>query len=266
MKKPRAYVSQLTVHFGNATTVGTLRPIRKPESHTQPQYALCTPNGEPVEQVYRDKDGQVWTKDQLARYDKKKAEDDGEVQIISQDTINEAKASSLPLNVINLTAHPKEDVEQYVFPSTNQAYIFEPVVKKGTKEINDPVNTQWYDFMNVILQDGDIALVGMCNLQNHEGLFRLGLYQGWITLQKQLYPEELNQYNHYTVGLNSMVKDKAIDVSRKTIRVFDAEQYVNLVAQRLADIDVTRSNVSGTPITPVPTELDMMEALETFGV
>lgn len=262
MKKIKAYCSQLTMHYGTATVTGELVPIRAVA--TKPEYKYITPGGLPVDQVYRDEDGNIWEKDNLQRYDKK----DPDKNIILDEAVQQAKESDLPKNIMNLTAHPREDIERYVFPSTNQAYIFRPVLKntKG-KEIKDPVNVQWYDFVNTILRDTNLGLLGLCNLQNHEGLFRLGLYQGWITVQKQLYPEELNQFDTYTPSLDSAVREKAVKVSKNTVKDFQRDEYINTVTQRLIALKPDENgNILAAPVAPVAQEIDMLAALDSFGV
>lgn len=263
MAGPKAYASQVTLHFGSATVTGALYPIRK--TSTTPKFKLATPDAKPVEQVYRDEDGKIWEKDVLKRGI---FNSEGEFELVSSTAVEEAKTSTLPLNIFNLTAHPKEDVDRYVFPSTNQAYILRPIVKNSKgKEVKDPVNVQWYDFLNVLLRDADIALLGMCNLQNYEGLFRLGLYQGWITVQKQLYPEELNQYGDYTPTLDYAVREKAVEVSRRAAQQFDAAEYVDHIAERLAAITPgSEVDTEGKPMAPVASEINMLDALESFGV
>jgi len=263
MAGPKAYASQVTVHFGSATVIGGLYPIRSTPS--VPKFKLATPDSKPVEQVYRDEDGKIWEKDVLKRGI---FNAEGEFQLVADNVVEEAKTSHLPLNIFNLTAHPKEDVNKFIFPSTNQAYILRPMVKNSKgKEVKDPVNVQWYDFLNVLLRDSDIALLGMCNLQNHEGLFRLGLYQGWITVQKQLYPEELNQYGDYTPTLDYAVREMAVDVSRRVTQKFDAAEYVDHIAERLAAITPgAEVDVNAQPMAPVASEINMLEALESFGV
>ena len=263
MAGPKAYASQVTIHFGNCTTTGALYPVRT--TSTTPKFKLATPDAKPVEQVYRDEDGKVWEKDVLKR-GLFNAEE--QFELVSDNVVEEAKESQLPLNIFNLTAHPKEDVDRFVFPSTNQAYILRPMVKNSkNKEVKDPVNIQWYDFVNVLLRDSDVALLGICNLQNHEGLFRLGLYQGWITVQKQLYPEELNQYGDYTPTLDYAVREKAVEVSRRAAQKFDAAEYVDHIAERLAAIKPgAEIDTTATPVAPVSSEINMLDALESFGV
>ena len=47
--KIKAYASQVTMHFGNATVTGGLYPIRA--TATTPKFKLSTPDGKPVDRV-----------------------------------------------------------------------------------------------------------------------------------------------------------------------------------------------------------------------
>jgi non-homologous end joining protein Ku len=153
-----------------------------------------------------------------------------------------------------------------LFPSNNNAYIFEPVIKNASnKIIDDPVNTQWHDFLNVLVRESEATFIGRCNLRNHEGLFRLSHYQGYIVIQKMLYPEDLNQYEPIRPDLDSVVKDKALSVVRSMVQPFDPSTYNNVITERL--IEATSEDFDPDAITS-PTEkagsIDMSSALDSF--
>lgn len=261
MAKPRAYVSNFTMHFGPATTTGRLLPIRLPDS--APKLHYCTPEGQPVKQCYIDADGKTYFTDELGRAT---MDEDGILHPVNTEAVEAAKTSDLPLNILNLTAHNADEIERFMFPSNNNAYIFEPVIKNSSnKIIDDPVNVQWHDFLNVLVRDSDAEFVGMCNLRNFEGLFRLSHYQGYIVIQKMLYPENLNQYEPIRPELDATVREKALNVVRAMVQPFDPENYQNAVARRLTeaaseDFDPAtlpeRSNDAAT--------IDMASALDSF--
>ena len=255
----RSYASSVTMRLGVATTVGRLAPIRASRSKKL-DFKLCTPDAKPVRQVYIDDDGNIYEKDQLGRA----REEDGILVPVSTEAVNEAKASELPLNIIDLTVHRAEDVNQYLFPSDNNAYIFEPVQKSSKgKIIIDPVNVQWHDFINVVLRDNpDIALMGKMNLQGYEGLYRLGLYQGLITVQKQLYPEDLNQFDFSTPDLDDETREMAVAASRSLIAGFDPSEYRNSISERLAAIQAGDITIVPTEQRAEPTGIDLKEALK----
>lgn len=262
MSKPRAYVGSFTIHFGPATTSGRLLPVRSPEK--APKLHYCTPTGEPVKQCYIDNDGKTYFHDELGRAT---MDDDGNLIPVDKDAVDQAKTSDLPLNVLNLTAHNLDEVQKYLFPSNNNAYIFEPVIKNGKNIIDDPVNVQWHDFLNVIVRDSDAVFIGKCNLRNHEGLFKLSHYQGYLTVQKMLYPEDLNQYEPMHPELDAVVRDKALSVVRNLVQPFDPDTYTNIIAERLTQVtdqDFDLSNMDLPTREQSPATIDLSDALDSF--
>lgn len=261
MSKPRAYVGTFTMHFGPATTTGRLLPVRTPDK--APKLHYCTPDGQAVKQCYIDSDGNTYFHDELGRAT---MDDDGNLIPVDKDAVDQAKESDLPLNILNLTAHNKEDVDKFLFPSNNNAYIFEPVIKNGKNIVDDPVNMQWHDFLNVIVRDSEAVFIGRCNLRNHEGLFKLSHYQGYLTVQKMLYPEDLNQYEPLHPELDPLVRDKALSVVRNLIQPFDANEYSNVIAERLIQVTDQEFDIStmDTPTKSRPAEISISDALDSF--
>jgi len=261
MSKPRAYVGSFTIHFGPATTTGRLLPVRSAES--APKLHYCTPGGEPVKQCYIDADGKTYFHDELGRAT---MDDDGNLIPIDRDAVDQAKASDLPLNILNITAHNSEDIDRFLFPSNNNAYIFDPVIKNGKNIIDDPVNQQWHDFLNVIIRDSGAVFIGRCNLRNHEGLFRLSHYQGYLTVQKMLYPEDLNQYEPVHPELDALVRDKALAVVRNLVQAFDPSEYSNVIAERLSQVADQDFDISAVdmPVKSEPATIDLSDALDSF--
>jgi non-homologous end joining protein Ku len=261
MSKPRAYVSTFTIHFGPATATGRLLPVRA--SDKTPKIHYCNPDGEPVKQCYIDAAGKTYFHDELGRAT---MDDDGNLTPIDKDAVDQAKTSELPLNVLNITAHNSEDVEKFLFPSNNNAYIFDPVIKNGKNVIDDPVNQQWHDFLNVIVRDSGAVFVGRCNLRNHEGLFKLSHYQGYLTIQKMLYPEDLNQYEPMHPELDAVVRDKALAVVRNLVQPFDPSDYSNVIAERLIQVADQEFDISqlDTPVKREPATIDLSNALDSF--
>lgn len=262
MSKPRAYVGSFTMHFGPATTTGRLMPIRTPDR--SPKLHYCTQDGQPVRQCYVDSDGKTYFAEELGRAT---MDDDGNLVPVNTEAINQAKTSELPLNILNLVAHNSSDVEQFLFPSNNNAYIFEPVVKNASnKIIDDPVNRQWHDFLNVVVRDSNAVFMGRCNLRNFEGLFRLSHYQGYLVVQKMLYPEDLNQYEPMTPELDPLVLDKALSVVENMVQPFNPDTYNNVIADRViaassADFDPTALSTADESRS---TSIDLADALDSF--
>jgi hypothetical protein len=250
------------MHFGPATVTGRLLPIRLPDR--APKLHYCTPEGQPVKQCYIDVDGKTYFTDQLGRAT---MDDDGNLVPVNAEAVEAAKTSNLPMNILNLTAHNADEIERHMFPSNNNAYIFEPVIKNSSnKVIDDPVNTQWHDFLNVLVRDSDASFIGMCNLRNHEGLFRLSHYQGYIVIQKMLYPEDLNQYEAIRPELDPVVRDKALSVVRSMVQPFNPDEYKNMVARRVEEAtseDYDPSTI-GVADTRNVASIDLASALDSF--
>lgn len=252
MAKVKSYVSDFVIRFGPATTHGRLAPVKLPSK--EPKFKYCTPEGKAVKQVYTDDDSNIWTIPELQRAIET---EDGELKLVDKSAVEAAKTSDLPLNVINLTAHSASDVERHLFPSNNNAYIFEPSSK-------DPANVQWHDFLNVLVRDSGMAFVGMCNLRNYEGLFRVNLYQGYLTIQKQMYPEELNQFEQIHPEVDAAVREKAFAITRKLSEDFDPSNYRNRVAERLTQVADEEFDIVEFERAATPSEIDLMSALEAF--
>ena len=263
MSKPRAYVSDFSMHFGPITTRGRLMPIRVPDK--APKLHYCTPEGLAVKQCYIDDNGKTFAKEELGRA---VIDDDGNVTPVNAEAIEEAKTSQLPLNTLSVTTHSIEDIEQYLFPSNNNAYIFEPVIKVNNKIKDDPVNSQWHEWLNYMVRNTeDVAFIGMCNLRNFEGLFRLSHYQGYLVVQKQLYPESLHQYDALDIQLDEPSAKKAVSLASAMVKPFNPEDYANSVAERLAVVtseEFDPSTMMDAIAAPTVAEFNIADAVDAF--
>lgn len=257
----RSYRSNFTIRCGPATTVGRLIPIRHPKP-AEPN--ICSPDYTAVEQFYRDGDGNLWKPDQLPRGIKQK---DGTFIPVDKDAIKEAKKSELPKNVLDLSVYPVKDVVDKIFPSDNNCYVFDTLQKdkKGVPIKDDPVNVEWHDFIYHILDKGNVALLGRANFSDVEGLYQLFIYQGNLAIQKMLYPEDLNQYEPRKISLSPAVKKKALAVAKSLTREFDADNYRNHIAERVA---IAESGQFDPTIKVIAQSeepaFDIMAALEAF--
>jgi len=247
------------MRLGSLTTTGKLTSLRATKP-AEAVLAYCTAEAKPVHQVYMDDDGKIYHKEDLGRA----RVVDGVLEPVPLESVVEAKASSLPLNTLNLTVHKVVDIQEHIFPSANSAYVFQPVIKHGKKIIDDPVNVQYHDAIKAILTENpDIALVGVCNLQNYEGLFRLSLYKSFIIVQKQLYPENLNQFDFETPGLESKPRQAAVKLSHKLVESFEPSQYKDTITSRLVSLE--GGSVGTLPeVQKVDTEFDILAALEAL--
>jgi non-homologous end joining protein Ku len=256
-KKMKAYVSDMTLRIGPITTNGKLISAYATDSEKAASFKFCTPDGEAVKQKYVAEDGSVWNKSDLAFYQES---DDGNISIFSQEQVNAAKASTLPKNVMNLTVHNADDVAGQLYPNKAAvSYVFYP-------HTNDPANVQWYDLLVNLLERDEKALVGFCNLQNYEGLFRLIVWRGRIILQKQTYPNELNPHEDYENAAPKEAVKKAISLLEKLTAPFDQDTYQNNVKAKLANLQSSDTNDHSTIVKSVTDSFDILSALENFEV
>lgn len=258
----KSYVSDLTIQLGNLTTTGRLTPIRKPAK--EPEFVLIAPDTkEPVYQVFRDPDGRIWEKKDLGRAVE---EPKGVFTPVDPDAVLEARRSKLPPNVLTLTAHTREDVERHCFPSDHNAYVFDYIKKdrKGKPVKPNPRDVQTYNILYRLLETEDIAFLGICNIRQYEGLYRLTTYHGNLMLQRQLYPNEVYEYEPKEIELPKAVERKAKSLVGKMIQKFDPDQYRDATVERLKAIEAGDFESNATPIEEELDEEDILELLDNF--
>lgn len=249
------YVKQFTMSLGSISTVGALNPIR---ASSGGKFKLCTKDYRPVRQVYIDDDGQRYERDDLSRGIAVK-DSYNLMPVGDLDAITEARQSSLEKNTLVLTAHDASEVNQYLYPSDNQGYVFEPMRLVSDRVSPDKLNDMRATIINVLLRDANVALIGRANLNGHEGLFRLGLFQGRITVQKQLYPEDLNEFDFETPVSDPALEAKAKELAADIIEEFRPEDYENQIKKRLDMI--ASGNWTGKTADPVLSLIEEMEKM-----
>lgn len=230
MASVRTHVSNFTLHFGPASATGLLKPVRKTDKSPKPK--LATPNGNPVEQVYREVgSGEIFTRDKLV---KAVFEDDGSSKLVDPNALEEARESKLPDNVLTLNAHPSDQMRSSIYPDTANGYIMLPLLKNGKKLVEDPTNSKWYGFIQNAIQFAEgVTLCGVCKLRGHEGFYVLSTYQGYILLQKHLYPEVLNEFEPYENPLSASESNKSLAVVSKLMTDFNVADYKDQRSERI---------------------------------
>lgn len=226
--RTRSYVGNFTMRLGGLSTVGRLLAIRK----TEDKVKLCTEDGSKVTQVYLGPDGTIYpNKDNLYRGIEVKG--DSKMEVIGDaKSVTAARASQLPLNEITFTLHKASDVDNHVFASENQGYLFQPRVLRN--KLVDPHSLKNYAGILAMMQDPNYCLIGKCNLQHHEGLFRAGLFRNQLYIQKQLYPEKLNEWDLDDVEIDEAFQ-KAANKSLETFtQDFNPSAYDDTIAARIA--------------------------------
>lgn len=231
-KMRRSYTSDFTIRLGNITTRGKLMSIRNSESDGDTKTVQITPDVHRVQRVWRGPDGTIYEDGTLGRA----IEDaDGKLTPVDKDAIAEAKKSALTPNVFELHVHRRSDIDNFLYPDKSQGYVFMPQIKKGKNVVDDPVNDKAYEILNAMVQNPKVAMIGRCNLQNHEGMFRLSMYRGHVVLQKQLYPEEVHEFGVLKIKLDKADRDKAAKLAEAMVTDFDAEDYPNEITKRVIE-------------------------------
>jgi non-homologous end joining protein Ku len=236
----KSYVSSFTIHLGPVTTTGRLVAVRLPKpksTYTKPQLKYVSPDGNPVEQRYRDvTTGEIYEVDALS---KGTATESGSMIVVDEQALQDANVSLLPKDVMNVTVHDATEVEGSIFPADSNAYVFYP------KE-DDPTNKGWADFVTAALTEagGKFAFLGNMNLRNSEGMFRLSIWRGHLIVQKQLYPGELNDHNVKNDRLSKNIRSKAVAAVASLVQPFDPDEYKNDVAERLSEL-VSETEANG---------------------
>lgn len=267
--KLKAYVSKFTVRVGPVSMVGRLISTMKPgqKSEKSPdKFVMVTPgDNAQVVQRYIDpaKPKKLWEPGDL---DRAKVLPDGSLVPVDKEQIAEVKKSELPKDVLNLTVHDTDEVENAVFPDAATAYVFEP-------DFSDPVNVQWHSLLLAVLSEHpEFTYMGVCNLRNNEGLFRLTVWRERLVVQRMVYPEALEDHKpladaHLTT-VDKPAMNKAVKMMTKLTQPFDADEYVNETRQRLVALGEA---LAGDGPVVVATEkvkkdagFDLMAALDAF--
>ena len=265
--KLKAYVSKFTIRLGPISMIGRLISLPKPgQKQKKYPFVLSTPNGDPVSQRYINENDPtvLYTSDELHRAVKKP---DGTLVPVEAEKITETKKSELAKDVINLTVHDADVVNDSLFPADTNAYVFEP-------DFSDPVNIQWHSLITALLAEHpEFAYVGICNLRNNEGLFRIVLWRDRLVVQRLMYPDEINDHGALEKDLQGNVDSaavaKAVKMLAKLNTPFVADEYVNTTRENLLALTAAITESSDGTVTAVKKEskgggFDMMAALDSF--
>lgn len=260
-QKFKAYVSEFTFRLGPIQTTGKLIGIRAPQPKAEKtNIVTCTPDGKGVKQVYVDKDNTTGTQYTMGELSRAVLNEDGSLTMVSKDAIAEAKIGDVPENTIAVTVHPAAQIDASLFPSDDNAYVFDPADK-------DPVNTQWYSLLHAAVKDNpDKAFIGSANVRKNEGLYRLTIWRDRLVLQRMLYPEEVNSHQPLDIEpIDESISAKFATQLEKLTTDFNASDYRDTVKERVAA--VAKAFTDGTDITVVKSKkatFDIMDALDAF--
>lgn len=265
-QKFKSYVSEFTIRLGPIQTTGSLIGVREPQSKPKgTKIVSCTPEGEPVKQVYvpaSNPSGTQYTMGQLGRAT---LNEDGSLTVIPKGALDQAKEPEVPKDTMAVTVHPQSEVDDSLFPSDNNAYVFQP-------NDADPVNLQWYSLLHASIKvHPERAFIGSANVRNSEGLYRLTLWRDRLVLQRMLYPEDLNDHEPLDIEpIDDTIVAKFSKQLDKLTKEFDPTVYRDTTKDRIAAVQAAYASGEATNVITVAPKskvtFDIMDALEAFDV
>lgn len=266
MPKLTKYVSTMTIRFGPMAFSGSLTGVRKSKSK-ESGFKMVTPDGKPVQQVYVPQGADLKANPDL--FLKEDLEfgivTDEAVTVVSSENVAAAKQSVFPKNVLTCTVHEAAEVEDQLFPSDNNGYVFTP-------DASDKTNLEYYKLVFDLLDmNPGKALVGICNLKNNEGLYRVTIWHNRLTLQRMLYPEDINEYEDdgVEIGFTGAMLKKGAELLDTMTKPFDADTYQNAVKANVVALQgqALDGEVEFTPeVNEAPSSVDIMALLDSFEV
>lgn len=225
----RAYVSRFEINMGAATTVGALFPLSRPRKDNKPSFKLMSPNGETVEQVWRDPSGNIFVRDELS----KGVEKDQTLTLVDEDDILEAKDVDLPKDVMNVRVYNATVVDNLIAPSTEAVtYVFYP----DNNDRNAPANEGWAEYLLAALKDPSKVFIAKVKLHGNVGLFRLIEWRGHLAVQRQLSPEQIQDHETEELQLPAAMLKKVRTQVDSLVEEFDPSEFEDEVAKRLREV------------------------------
>ncbi len=225
----RKYVSDFTVAVGPIVTSGHLLMVTKSGKDDYKKFtAVCPecPKPTKTDQKYICPQGHgPFDYQDLTRAKKL---DDSSIVPVDATVVAETQKSTLPLNIIKATVHPPADVWNSTYTGDN-AYVFVPRIVD-----------EYHALLVRLVSESGHTFVGLCNLRNNEGLFRLDVWQGYIVVQKLLWPEECNEFP--TTEIDGCDDDTLADfvaVLERKAQPFVASEYRNTARDRLEALNAS---------------------------
>lgn len=242
-KKYKAYVKDFKVAVGPITTTGELVKIDKTD--TTGQYVSVCPVC--VESPIKPRQTYVCdaceSSHPIGELRKAKLVD-GELKFVSQEQIAEAKTSDLPKNVLKVTVHPSDEVWTQTYSSGGNAYVFVPSQAD-----------EYYSTLVALVADPTKTFLGVCNLRNNEGLFRLNAWRDQLVVQKIAWPDEVDALEAAALTVDEEILKFAKEFVDRITVPFDADSYRSTVKARLAAINATLGDANApVPVQPAETK------------
>lgn len=258
-KGPRSYVSEFTISVGPVNALGALVGVKATGAGDETKFvSVCPECPTPTKpsQRYICTTGHDHPMGELL---KARELDDKTLAFVPKESLEDARKSALPLNVMRCTVHPATEVEAATFPS-DSAYVFVPRNRD-----------EYHDLLVRLVDDSGKAFVAQTNVRNHENFYRLSTWNGSLVIQRLYWPSEVNLFGSFDATIDKPVFNAAVAMIERVEEPFDPDTYVSTSKERLleliAALDPNAPAPAAAPASQprrVPTE-DLLSALSAFG-
>jgi hypothetical protein len=276
----KPYCSQFTIKLKmgeliNLQTSGQLFGIHKPVPKEAKTSLVAPDTLEPVKQFYVPQsklmESAVPTSALLTRGDcvtanviKDKVTSDTSITVLPDEHLDSIKDSSLPKNVMTVTVHRKEDADEAMFPlKESQSYVFYP-------NLEDPDEVQNYQLLVGIISDSKYTFCSVVNLQGHEGLWRLDVWRGRLTLVRQGFPDGLQEHEppvegeFGVVAVPESVIGKAVKGLSKFVEPIDPDTYRDRILAEKIELKGAVDSGEVQPVVEKETKATSLTDLEAL--
>lgn len=216
MTNPKKYVGEFEIHIGHIPIKGSLFPLNKskPKGKGDGSYQQRGPNGEKIQQVFRNEAGEVFDKDVLTKV---RVDEDGVDHPVNVAAVAEARKSDAPKNHMFVNFFRASEVED-LWPARDlTSYVFIP----------DPELVSYEQFNNALVRclTGSVVALAEVNLRGSQNLYRLVARDGYLVLQPQAYTDALNEYPTRNFSVPAKVKDLLTQLIEKQTGEWNSEDF-----------------------------------------
>lgn len=263
--KFKAYVSELTIILETMLVRGRAVNVCKSKDQTNVSFSYCSPeDANPVEQCYKDTVTGKYYKVEDLHKRPKTSKDDDEVPVLTSEALKELRESQLPKNVLTLSVFRAAEVNSMTYWDSTEGYVFQP-------ETGVPQNILFNNMLAAAIHENpQYVLLGMCNLHGHEGLFRLDVWRGNLTLHKIKYPSSLNDHPVRDHNIDEKGVKAISAVLDKIAKPFDPAAFHNRTAERifaaLADPDAFNQEQEEEEGEDIDMVTDVSSVLDALGL
>lgn len=170
--------------------------------------------------------------------------------------LEEAKASDLEKNLMEVLVRPAAEVDRQTWPS-GVSYWCE-AGKGGEKPLT---------VLAELAGSQDFALLGLMVMRGQERLYRLRPLNGGLVLQQVLRPNEMHQFTASPVELSEKERATLSTVAEMSVEDFDPlafrSQTIDRLRAVLAEVAGTEASVTSLPAAS-PKSGDVMDQLEAM--